>query len=99
MTSQGTAHGRFPSAISSRNLQNAEMAAREMGGLPHSSRAHVVLRTAGRARRVLQAARPSLRRATSHSCARSEAPGAWSCEWNVALPLGFLVVIGEETIG
>jgi hypothetical protein len=33
MTSQGTAHGRFQRAISSRNLQNAEMAAREMGGL------------------------------------------------------------------
>lgn len=33
MTSQGTAHGRFHRAISSRDLQNAEMAAREMGGL------------------------------------------------------------------
>ncbi len=33
MTSQGTARGRFQRAISSRNLQNAEMAAREMGGL------------------------------------------------------------------
>jgi hypothetical protein len=33
MTSQGTAHGRFQRAIINRNLQNAEMAAREMGGL------------------------------------------------------------------
>jgi hypothetical protein len=33
MTSQGTAHGRFQRAIHSRNVRNAEMAAREMGGL------------------------------------------------------------------
>jgi hypothetical protein len=33
MTSQGTAHGRFQRAIHSRNVQNAEVAAREMGGL------------------------------------------------------------------
>jgi hypothetical protein len=33
MTSQGTAHGRFQRAIHSRNVQNAEMAALEMGGL------------------------------------------------------------------
>jgi hypothetical protein len=33
MTSQGTALGRFQPAISSRNLQNAETAAKEMGGL------------------------------------------------------------------
>jgi hypothetical protein len=33
MTSQGTAHGRFQRAIGSRNLLNAETAAREMGGL------------------------------------------------------------------
>jgi hypothetical protein len=33
MTSQGTAHRRFQQAISSRNLLNAESAAREMGGL------------------------------------------------------------------
>ena len=33
MTSEGTARGRFQRAISNRNLQNAEMAAREMGGL------------------------------------------------------------------
>jgi hypothetical protein len=33
MTSQGTAHGRFRRAIASRNLLNAETAAREMGGL------------------------------------------------------------------
>jgi hypothetical protein len=33
MTSQGTAHGRFLRAINSRNLQNAETAAREIGGL------------------------------------------------------------------
>ena len=33
MTSQGTAHGRFQRAIHSRHVQNAEMAAREMGGL------------------------------------------------------------------
>jgi hypothetical protein len=33
MTSQGTAHGRFQRAISSRDLQKAELAAREMGGL------------------------------------------------------------------
>src|SRR5437773_4458431 len=33
MTSQGTPHGRFQRAIHSRHLQNAEMAAREMGGL------------------------------------------------------------------
>jgi hypothetical protein len=32
MTSQGTAHGRFQRAHQ-RNVQNAEMAAREMGGL------------------------------------------------------------------
>jgi hypothetical protein len=31
MTSQGTAHGRFQRAIRQRNVQNAEMAAREMG--------------------------------------------------------------------
>ena len=31
MTSQGTAHGRFQRAIHQRNVQNAEMAAREMG--------------------------------------------------------------------
>src|SRR5512133_1073549 len=33
MTSQGTPHGRFQRAIHARNVQNAEMAAREMGGL------------------------------------------------------------------
>jgi hypothetical protein len=33
MTSQGTAHGRFQRAIHSRNVQNEEMAATEMGGL------------------------------------------------------------------
>jgi hypothetical protein len=33
MTSQGTAHGRFQRAIHARDAQNAEMAAREMGGL------------------------------------------------------------------
>lgn len=33
MTSQGTARGRFQRAIHARHLQNAEMAAREMGGL------------------------------------------------------------------
>ncbi len=33
MTSQGTPHGRFQRAIHRRNVQNAEMAAREMGGL------------------------------------------------------------------
>ena len=33
MTSQGTPHGRFQRAIHSRRVQNAEMAAREMGGL------------------------------------------------------------------
>jgi hypothetical protein len=33
MTSQGTAHGRFQRAIHRRNVQHAEMAAREMGGL------------------------------------------------------------------
>jgi len=31
MTSQGTAHDRFQRAIHQRNVQNAEMAAREMG--------------------------------------------------------------------
>src|SRR5438045_9580506 len=33
MTSQGTAHGRFQRAIHGRHVQNAEIAAREMGGL------------------------------------------------------------------
>jgi hypothetical protein len=33
MTSQGSAHGRFTRAIHARNVLNAEMAAREMGGL------------------------------------------------------------------
>jgi hypothetical protein len=33
MTSQGTAHGRFQRAIHRRDVQAAEMAAREMGGL------------------------------------------------------------------
>jgi hypothetical protein len=33
MTSQGTAQGRFQRAIHPRHVQNAEMAAREMGGL------------------------------------------------------------------
>src|ERR687897_3768076 len=33
MTSQGTAHGRFERAIHRRQVQAAEMAAREMGGL------------------------------------------------------------------
>lgn len=33
MTSEATAHGRFQRAIASRNLLNAETAAREMGGL------------------------------------------------------------------
>ncbi len=33
MTSQGTPHGRFQRAIHGRNVLNAEMAAREMGGL------------------------------------------------------------------
>jgi len=33
MTSQGTAHGRFARAIRSRNVLNAEIAAREMGEL------------------------------------------------------------------
>src|SRR5262249_30036687 len=32
MTSQGTAHGRFQHAVSSHNLLDAEMAAREMAG-------------------------------------------------------------------
>jgi hypothetical protein len=33
MTSQGTPHGRFQRAIHAGHVQNAEMAAREMGGL------------------------------------------------------------------
>ena len=33
MTSQGTAHGRFASAIRDRHLRRAEMAARELGEL------------------------------------------------------------------
>jgi hypothetical protein len=33
MTSQGTPRGRFQRAIHSRHVRNAEMAAREMGGL------------------------------------------------------------------
>ena len=33
MTSQGSAHRRFQRAIHARHVQNAEMAAREMGGL------------------------------------------------------------------
>jgi hypothetical protein len=33
MTSRGTPHGRFRRAIIARHVQNAEMAAREMGGL------------------------------------------------------------------
>ena len=33
MTSQGTAHGRFQRAIHRSNVQAAELAAREMGGL------------------------------------------------------------------
>src|SRR6478609_7423360 len=33
MTSQGSAHGRFARAINRRDVQAAEMAAREMGGL------------------------------------------------------------------
>jgi hypothetical protein len=33
MTSQGTPHGRFQRAIHRRHVQNAEIAAREMGGL------------------------------------------------------------------
>jgi hypothetical protein len=33
MTSQGSAHGRFQRAIHARHIQNAEIAAREMGGL------------------------------------------------------------------
>jgi hypothetical protein len=33
MTSQGTPRGRFERAIHSRHVKNAEMAAREMGGL------------------------------------------------------------------
>jgi hypothetical protein len=33
VTSQGTPHGRFQRAIQSRHVQNAEMAAREMGRL------------------------------------------------------------------
>jgi hypothetical protein len=33
MTSQGTAHGRFQRALHRRNVREAEMAAREMGGL------------------------------------------------------------------
>jgi hypothetical protein len=33
MTSQGTAHGRFTRAVANGNLREAEMAARELGGL------------------------------------------------------------------
>ena len=33
MTSHGTPHGRFQRAIHARHIQNAETAAREMGGL------------------------------------------------------------------
>jgi hypothetical protein len=33
MTSQGTAHARFQRAIHSRHVRNAEIAARELGGL------------------------------------------------------------------
>jgi hypothetical protein len=33
VTSQGTAHGRFSRAVASGNLREAEMAARELGGL------------------------------------------------------------------
>ena len=33
MTSQGSAHGRFQRAIHRRNVENADMPAREMGGL------------------------------------------------------------------
>jgi hypothetical protein len=48
MTTQGSAHGRFQRAIHSRNLQNAEMAAREMGGLSIADA--LSLRTARRCR-------------------------------------------------
>lgn len=33
MTSQGTAHGRFQRAIHARNIAQADLAARELGGL------------------------------------------------------------------
>ena len=33
MTSQGTAHGRFTRAVTTKNLREAEMAARELGQL------------------------------------------------------------------
>jgi hypothetical protein len=38
MTSQGTPHGRFQRAIHSRHVQNAETAARELGGLSLATR-------------------------------------------------------------
>jgi hypothetical protein len=33
VTSQGTAHGRFTRAVANRNLREADLAARELGGL------------------------------------------------------------------
>jgi hypothetical protein len=40
MTSQGTARGRFQRAIHAGHLQNAEIAAREMGGLSLAERSY-----------------------------------------------------------
>jgi hypothetical protein len=43
LTSQGSAHGRFTRAIQQRSLFGAEMAAREMGGLPLASALDLVV--------------------------------------------------------
>jgi hypothetical protein len=57
MTSQGTAHGRFTRAIKTRNLFNAELAARELGGLAlHDALDLVILIAEARPERLERAA-------------------------------------------
>ena len=73
MTSQGTAHGRFTRAITSGNLLNAEMAARELGSLSPSNALSLVLlyKRAGD-EKFERAARRWLRRLQIHHSLRHQ---------------------------
>jgi hypothetical protein len=82
MTSQGTARGRFQRAIHARHVQNAEIAAREMGGLSLADALSLcATTTARRAHRALnvQPPRAGSGRTRSVSGVITRASGSHPC--------------------
>lgn len=92
MTSQGTPHGRFQRAINHRNLRNADMAARELGGLSLSDALDLTLliREADRWRyeraavrwleRFIEQRQPALSELALASAALAEVGRGWGRE-------------------